>query len=408
MQTYLVGGAVRDSLLNYSFTDKDWVVVGATPEQMLEQGYEPVGKDFPVFLHPTSKEEYALARTERKKGHGYKGFSVYAAPDVTLEQDLIRRDLTINAMAQDSNGNIIDPYNGQQDLDNKILRHVSNAFTEDPLRVLRVARFAARYAHLGFTIAEETSALMQSITDSGELDHLVGERVWQETHKALCEQNPDVYFQALQQTGALKAVMPELDQLFGVPQPAKHHPEIDCGIHSLMVLQQASLLSTNTTVRFASLMHDLGKGTTPREEWPRHIAHEHRGVKLIQQLCKKNKVPNDHRDLAKLASEHHTNIHRAFELRPETLLKVLESCDALRRPERFEELLLCCEADTKGRTGFEQISYPQADYFRQAQIVISSVLPQQFLAQGIKGKALGEAIRLERIVQLTKLKKQQA
>lgn len=406
MQTYLVGGAVRDSLLNYSFTDKDWVVVGATPEQMLDQGFEPVGKDFPVFLHPQTKEEYALARTERKQGHGYKGFTVYAAPDVTLEQDLIRRDLTINAMAQDDDGNIVDPYNGQQDLANKILRHVSDAFIEDPLRVLRVARFAARYAHLGFTVADETLELMESITNSGELNHLVGERVWQETHKALAEQTPEQYFQTLQDTGALAAVMPELDQLFGVPQPPKHHPEIDCGIHSLMVLQQASLLSSSTAVRFASLMHDLGKGTTPQEEWPRHIAHEHRGLKLIEQLCQKNKVPNEHRDLAKLACQHHTNIHRAFELKAETVLKVLESCDAIRRPERFEELLLCCEADAKGRTGFEQTDYPQVNYFRQAQNSICSVLPQQFLEQGIKGKALGEAIRQERLNQLRHLKQQ--
>jgi tRNA nucleotidyltransferase (CCA-adding enzyme) len=386
MQIYLVGGAVRDALLGYPFSDRDWVVVGSTPQQMLDCGYQSVGKDFPVFLHPDSHEEYALARTERKNGHGYKGFEVFAAPDVTLEQDLIRRDLTINAIAQDLDGNLVDPYHGVADINNKLLRHVSAAFTEDPLRVLRVARFAARYYHL-------------------ELNHLVGERIWQETHKALGEKNPEVYIQVLHECNALQAIMPELDQLFGVPQSAAHHPEIDTGVHSLMALKQACLLSSDRSVRFAALIHDLGKGTTPLADLPRHIAHEVRGMKIIEALCNNIKVPNDFRDLAKISCEFHTHIHRAFELKPATVLKVIERCDAIRRPERFEHFLLVCEADAKGRLNLEQIPYPQADYFRAMLKVCQAVSPKQLAGLGLKGKEFGEMLRTKRVDAISDLKK---
>ena len=405
MQVYLVGGAVRDTLLDYPFSDRDWVVVGSTPQQMLDQGYQSVGKDFPVFLHPDSHEEYALARTERKNGHGYKGFEVFAAPNVTLEQDLIRRDLTINAIAQDLDGNIVDPYNGVDDINNKLLRHVSDAFTEDPLRVLRVARFAARYYHLGFRIADETAMLMQQLADSGELNHLVGERIWQETHKALGEKNPEVYIQVLRDCNALQAIMPELDQLFGVPQSALHHPEIDTGVHSLMALKQACLLSSDRSVRFAALIHDLGKGTTQLSELPRHIAHEVRGIKIIETLCKDIKVPNDFRDLAKITGEFHTHIHRALELKPATILKVIEKCDAIRRPERFEHFLLVCEADAKGRLNLEHKSYPQANYFRAMLKACQAVSPKQLADLGLKGKEFGEALRSKRVDAISDLKK---
>jgi|TARA_B110000902_G_scaffold264511_1_gene346227 tRNA nucleotidyltransferase (CCA-adding enzyme) len=405
MQVYLVGGAVRDALLGYPFSDRDWVVVGSTPQQMLDCGYQSVGKDFPVFLHPDSHEEYALARTERKNGHGYKGFEVFAAPDVTLEQDLVRRDLTINAIAQDLDGNLFDPYHGVADINNKLLRHVSAAFTEDPLRVLRVARFAARYYHLGFRIADETGELMQQLAASGELNHLVGERIWQETHKALGEKNPEVYIQVLHECNALQAIMPELDQLFGVPQSAAHHPEIDTGVHSLMALKQACLLSSDRSVRFAALIHDLGKGTTPLADLPRHIAHEVRGMKIIEALCNNIKVPNDFRDLAKISCEFHTHIHRAFELKPATMLKVIEQCDAIRRPERFEHFLLVCEADAKGRLNLEQIPYPQADYFRAMLKVCQAVSPKQLAGLGLKGKEFGEMLRTKRVDAISDLKK---
>jgi tRNA nucleotidyltransferase (CCA-adding enzyme) len=405
MQVYLVGGAVRDALLGYPFSDRDWVVVGSTPQQMLDCGYQSVGKDFPVFLHPDSHEEYALARTERKNGHGYKGFEVFAAPDVTLEQDLVRRDLTINAIAQDLDGNLFDPYHGVADINNKLLRHVSAAFTEDPLRVLRVARFAARYYHLGFRIAVETGELMQQLAASGELNHLVGERIWQETHKALGEKNPEVYIQVLHECNALQAIMPELDQLFGVPQSAAHHPEIDTGVHSLMALKQACLLSSDRSVRFAALIHDLGKGTTPLADLPRHIAHEVRGMKIIEALCNNIKVPNDFRDLAKISCEFHTHIHRAFELKPATMLKVIEQCDAIRRPERFEHFLLVCEADAKGRLNLEQIPYPQADYFRAMLKVCQAVSPKQLAGLGLKGKEFGEMLRTKRVDAISDLKK---
>ncbi|MEH6515115.1 MAG: multifunctional CCA addition/repair protein [Halioglobus sp.] len=397
MKVYLVGGAVRDELLNYPFHEKDWVVVGATPAQLLDQGYNQVGKDFPVFLHPETKEEYALARTERKQGHGYTGFAVDCDPGVTLEQDLERRDLTINAIARDTDGTIIDPYGGQRDIEARVLRHVSDAFTEDPLRVLRTARFAARYHHLGFTVAPETVELMSNIVNQGELAHLPAERIWVEMEKALAERNPQVFVTVLRDCGALAALIPELEALFGVPQTAEHHPEIDTGVHTLMSLQQATLLSQDTDVRLAVLLHDLGKGTTPEADWPRHIAHEHRGLKLIKAVCQRLKVPNQHRDLALKVCEFHTHCHRALELRGKTILKVLNATDALRRPDRFEAFLLACEADARGRLGLEERAYPQADYLRGALELVSSVSAAQFAEAGVSGKALGEAISTERV-----------
>ncbi len=404
MEVYLVGGAVRDALLGYPTAEHDWVVVGATPQDMLDQGYRQVGKDFPVFLHPTSRDEYALARTERKRGHGYTGFAVHCDPAVTLEQDLLRRDLTVNAMARTTAGDIIDPYGGQRDLAAKLLRHVSDAFVEDPLRVLRTARFAARYAHLGFTVAPQTLALMADIVSQGELAHLPAERVWVELERGLGEANPEVMVQVLRDCGALASLLPELDALFGVPQTAEHHPEIDTGRHTLMALQQAVKLTPATDVRFAVLIHDLGKGTTPADKWPQHIAHEHRGLKLVQAVCKRLKAPGQHRDLALKACEYHTHCHRALELRGKTLLKLLNATDALRRPDRFEAFLLACEADARGRQGLELRDYPQADYLRRALSVAQGITAALFSGQGLEGKALGEAITAERVQQLDALR----
>ncbi len=406
LQTYLVGGAVRDRLLGYPYSEKDWVVVGATPAYMAELGFTPVGKDFPVFLHPHTKEEYALARTERKTAPGYSGFSFHCAPDVTLEEDLIRRDLTINAMAESSTGELIDPYGGHSDIQRKTLRHVSAAFSEDPVRILRVARFAARYHHLGFTIAPETLSLMKQMVASGEADHLVAERVWKEFDRALSERHPDVFIATLQQCGALAAVMPELDALFGVPQPPQHHPEVDTGLHSLLVLQQACILSNDTPVRFAALMHDLGKGLTPREQWPRHIGHEHTGLKPIKELCQRLAVPNDCRDLALIAAEFHTHCHRAFELKPSTLLKLFKQTDAYRKPERFQQFLLVCQADSRGRTGFENRDYPQSHYLAQALQTAKNVNVKALVSQGFKGADLGEAIEQERLGLLQQFKQE--
>lgn len=406
MKTYLVGGAVRDQLLNLPIKDRDWVVVGASPQAMLDQGYKQVGADFPVFLHPDTQEEYALARTERKQGHGYQGFAVAFGPEITLEEDLLRRDLTINAMAQDASGEIVDPFNGKQDLENRILRHVSDAFVEDPLRVLRVARFAARFAHLGFTVAKETLDLMHDIALSGELQHLTAERVWQETERALSERSPAVYFESLKTCGALASTFAELDALFGVPQPEKHHPEIDTGIHSLLCLEQASKLSKEGEVRFAALIHDLGKGLTPEAHWPRHIAHEKIGLAPITALCDRLKAPNSYRELALKTCEFHTHIHKAFELKPTTIWKVFRALDALRRPERFESFLQACTADARGRTGFEDSAYPQADYFRSLLKVINDVSPQTFVQQGFKGAELGQAIEQGRIDAIATAKQQ--
>jgi tRNA nucleotidyltransferase (CCA-adding enzyme) len=397
MQIYTVGGAVRDRLLGREVTDHDHVVVGASAERMLELGYRPVGADFPVFLHPQTGEEYALARTERKSGQGYGGFTFYANPDVTLEQDLIRRDLTINAMAEDDEGNVTDPYQGQQDLEARILRHVSPAFAEDPLRVLRVARFAARFSGLGFTVAPETLALMRQLSESGELLALTPERSWKEISRALMEEQPQVFIQVLRDCGALKQLLPEVDALFGVPQPPAHHPEIDSGVHTLSVLEQAALFAQPLTVRWACLLHDLGKGTTPESEWPRHIAHEHRGLKLIKAVNERFKVPKDCQELALLVGQYHTHGHRALELKPSTLLELLQSFDVYRRPQRFEEFVMACEMDARGRLGLEQRSYPQADYLRGAATAARSVAVQPLVAQGFSGQALGEAIKRERL-----------
>lgn len=396
MKIYLVGGAVRDALLDYPVYERDWVVVGARPEELEQQGYQQVGKDFPVFLHPQTKEEYALARTERKQGHGYTGFAVDYDPTVTLEDDLQRRDLTINAIAQDTDGTLIDPCGGQADLEQRVLRHVSNAFVEDPLRVLRTARFAARYAHLQFTVAPETLALMADIVAQGELAHLPAERIWVETEKALGERNPEVFIQVLRDCGALAALLPEVEALFGVPQPPAHHPEIDTGVHVLMTLQQAAKLSADTDVRFAVLMHDLGKAATPQAEWPRHIRHEERGIALIEQACKRLRVPKRHSELARTVCAQHTLCHRALELRGKTVLKLLNATDALRRPDRFESFLLACEADARGRLGLEERDYPQADYLRRALEVAQSVNAEQLKDSGVTGKALGDAIADQR------------
>ncbi|ENM5813244.1 multifunctional CCA addition/repair protein [Vibrio mimicus] len=397
MQIYLVGGAVRDQLLQLPVYDRDWVVVGSSPQAMLAAGFQAVGKDFPVFLHPKTKEEHALARTERKTGVGYTGFACHYAPDVTLEEDLLRRDLTINAMAQDELGQVIDPYGGQRDLAAKVLRHVSPAFVEDPLRVLRVARFAAKLAHLGFTVAEETMQLMADIAQSGELGHLTAERVWQEWHKSLSTNHPEVFLQVLRDCGALAVVLPELDRLFGVPQPEKWHPEIDTGIHTLMVTKQAALLSDSLPVRFSAQVHDLGKGVTPPSEWPSHKLHCHTGLKIIESLCDRIRVPNEFRDLALAVCAQHSNIHRADELKPATKLKVLGLLDVWRKPERLEQVLLCCEADHRGRLGLEEKPYPQRDIFLRAYQAALSVEVQAVIRDGFQGKQIKEELDKRRI-----------
>ncbi len=404
MKIYLVGGAVRDKLLNYPSDENDWVVVGSSPEQMVELGYYPVGQDFPVFIKPQTGEEYALARTERKSGHGYQGFTFHTAPDISLEDDLIRRDLTINAMAEDENGQIIDPYGGQQDLQDKLLRHVSDAFTEDPLRVLRVARFAARYHHLGFTVAPETLILMSNIVASGEIQHLVAERVWKETERALCEKSPDIYIQVLRDCGALGVLLPEVEKLFGVPQRADYHPEIDTGIHTLMSLQQAARLSDSARVRFSVLVHDLGKGITPDDVLPSHKGHEARGLPLVKDVCDRFKIPNDHRQLAMAVTEFHLLCHKAFELRPETILKLLKGLGALKSAERLDEFLLCCEADARGRTGFENREYPSSDYLREARKVALQTDISDLVEVGITGAEIGTQLSLRQTAGLTEFK----
>jgi len=371
MKVYQVGGAVRDELLGLPVQDRDYVVVGATPEDMVGQGFRPVGKDFPVFLHPETREEYALARTERKTARGYKGFQVYATPEVTLEQDLARRDLTINAIARNDAGQIIDPFNGVSDLKAGVLRHVSPAFAEDPVRILRVARFAARFE--GFSIAPETLALMQEMADNGEVDALVPERVWQELAKGLMEDRPSRMFYTLRECAALARILPEVERLFGVPQPEQWHPEVDTGLHVMLCLDYAASRGFSLPVRFAVLTHDLGKGTTPRAEWPRHIAHEQRSFALIKPLCQRIRVPNDCRDLALVAARFHGIVHRAFELRPETVLKLLQDTDALRQPQRFADFLQACTADYCGRTGYEDRHFTQADFLRQALAVAAAV-----------------------------------
>lgn len=371
MEIYIVGGAVRDELLGLPGSDRDYVVVGGTPAAMLAQGYRPVGKDFPVFLHPETNEEYALARTERKTGHGYHGFAFHAAPDVTLEQDLARRDLTINAMARAQDGTLVDPFHGQADLQAKVLRHVGPAFVEDPVRILRLARFAARFTE--FSVAPETMALMGRMVEAGEVDHLVPERVWQEVARGLMEAKPSRLFQVLRECGALARLLPEVDRLFGVPQRPEFHPEVDTGIHTLMVVDQAARQGYGLPVRFAALTHDLGKGTTPAELLPRHHGHEARSVELAKDLCARLKVPNDARDLALLAARWHGDIHRGQELKPSTVVSLLEKTDALRRPERFEQLLQACECDFRGRLGREDAVYEVPELFRRALAAVKSV-----------------------------------
>jgi tRNA nucleotidyltransferase (CCA-adding enzyme) len=368
-------------------------VLGETPESMQSQGFRPVGKDFPVFLHPQTQEEYALARTERKSGHGYRGFTVYASPDVTLEEDLARRDLTINAIAQAEDGALFDPFNGQADLNNKLLRHVSPAFVEDPVRILRLARFAARF---GFDVADETKQLVQQMIDEGELNHLVAERVWQELSKALAAEQPSRFFTCLRDLGALSILFPDVDRLFGVPQDARWHPEIDTGVHVMMVLDQAARLTQDVGVRFAALCHDLGKGLTPKEILPRHTGHEATSVTLTAALCKQLRVPSDIRDLALLVAQHHTEVHLLFERDADTVLNVLEQLDAFRRPERFQQYLLAGEADFRGRPGYEEADMPTKLAFQACFEAAQSVSAQQFVKQGLKGADIAEAMRSAR------------
>ncbi len=395
---YCVGGAVRDQLLGLPVQDHDWVVVGSTPEDMAAQGFQPVGKDFPVFLHPQTHEEYALARTERKTAPGYKGFTIHASPDVTLEQDLLRRDFTINAIAREiddkqGGGKLIDPYNGLADLRAGVLRHVSAAFGEDPVRILRAARFAARF---GFSIAPETLALMRDMVNNGEVDALVSERVWQELARGLMEKTPSRFFETLRSCGALAKIFPEVDALFGVPQPEKYHPEIDCGIHTLLVVDDAARHGYALEVRFAALTHDLGKATTPEEILPRHIGHEPRSVELVKKLSRRLRAPAECRDLALLAARYHGDIHRAFELRAGTIIKLFQSADAWRRPERFGQLLQVCASDTRGRTGHEKDDYPQAGYLLELLSVARAVDAGEIAGQCADSGAIAAAVRQAR------------
>jgi len=392
MQVYLVGGAVRDEQLGISHKERDWCVVGATPDELLGAGYKKVGKDFPVFLHPKTNEEYALARTERKTAPGYHGFAFDFSPDVSIEDDLQRRDLTINAIAKDGDGHLIDPFGGMRDVKNRVLRHVSDAFREDPVRILRVAKFAARFSGLGFKIAGETMALMRHMVDDGEVDALVPDRVWKETEEALRGSNVRVFFEVLRASGALQKLFPEVDRLFGVPQPEEWHPEIDTGLHTMMVLDQAESLSNDLEVRFAALTHDLGKGTTPKAELPRHLRHEARGARLIREMADRMPIPKACRDLGILVADLHTHCHRALELRDKTILKVLEESDAFRRPERFEQFLIACEADARGRTGLENRDYPQADFLRGA-FAAASAVDSGAIAKQHEGSKIPTAIR---------------
>lgn len=401
MKVYLVGGAVRDELLGRPVGERDWVVVGATPEAMQAAGYRLVGRDFPVFLHPDTGEEHALARTERKTGPGYRGFEVRYSPDVTLEDDLKRRDLTINAIAKDADGSLIDPHGGRADIESRKLRHVSEAFNEDPVRILRVARFLARFEPLGFEIAPETMARMRAMVAAGEADALVPERTWQETAKALAEPAPAAWLRALRASGALARVFPELDALYGVPQPEKWHPEIDTGLHMELVMQAAARLTNEPRIRFAALMHDLGKGRTPRSQWPRHIGHEESGARLVEALAARLRVPTDYRELAVLAARLHGLVHRAGELRPRTVLELLENGDAFRRPERFRELLVACEADHRGRGGgFGDHPYPQAELLREAQALAAAVVLSDADREGLPGEKIGELLRRRRLAAL--------
>ncbi|MEE8306375.1 MAG: multifunctional CCA addition/repair protein [Gammaproteobacteria bacterium] len=392
MEVYLVGGAVRDRLLGLPARERDWVVVGASASELLDLGYQQVGKDFPVFLHPETGEEYALARTERKVGPGYHGFSFDTGESVSLEQDLSRRDLTINAMARADDGTLIDPFGGEADLAARSLRHVSDAFAEDPVRVARVARFAARFAPLGFTVAEETRSLIQTMTESGELANLRPERLWQELERALAEPAPQAFLATLRSCGALRIVLPEVDRLYGVPQPARWHPEVDTGVHLELALQQAAKLSAKAEVRFAVLTHDLGKGTTPRDLWPKHTGHEQRSVELINELLQRLPVPRRFAELARWVARYHGQVHRTGDLRAATVLKLLEAVDALRRPAGFEDFLSACEADARGRTGLEDNPYPQAERLRLALTAVAAV-PTGEVPKGLTGEAFGQALR---------------
>ena len=403
MQIYMVGGAVRDKLLGRPVNDHDWVVVGATPEQMLALGYLPVGRDFPVFLHPDTREEYALARTERKSGRGYRGFVVQSSPDVTLEEDLARRDLTINAIAisaePSSATGHFDPYGGERDLQDRVLRHVTDSFREDPVRILRVARFAARFTD--FTVAPETMQLMREMVAHGEADHLVAERVWQELARGLMEERPSRMFDVLRECGALKVVLPEVDRLWGVPQRPEYHPEVDTGVHLMMVLDMAARLATTLTVRFACLVHDLGKGTTPADMLPRHIGHEQRSAKLLKGLCERLRVPTECRETADVVAREHGNIHRSGELGAAALVRLIERCDGIRKPARFDEILLACECDARGRLGFDEAPYPQRQRLREAlaavQSVATSVIAARAAESGVTGQKVGEMIHAARV-----------
>jgi tRNA nucleotidyltransferase (CCA-adding enzyme) len=398
MKTYLVGGAVRDRLLGLAVKDRDYVVVGARPDDLLRLGYKAVGKDFPVFLHPQTGEEYALARTERKTGRGYHGFAFDTDPGVTLEDDLRRRDLTINAIAEDENGALIDPFGGARDLESKLLRHVSSAFAEDPVRVLRVARFAARFASRGFRLAEETRALMQQMVTSGEVDHLVPERVWAETHKALTENTPSAFLRALRDAGALAVLFPEIAALYGVPQRAEFHPEVDSGIHTELVVDMAARLAPgDALIGWCALVHDLGKALTPKDQLPRHHRHEHTGLAPVAALCTRLKVPSEYAALAQLVCKLHLLAHTALELRPETVLGIFEQLDAFRRPERIAPFLLACEADKRGRLGLGESAYPQAEFLRSAFAAAAKIDAQPFVDQGLQGPAIGEAMRAARV-----------
>ena len=399
LQAYVVGGAVRDRLLGVEVNDRDWVVVGATPEQMRQAGFRQVGADFPVFLHPQTHEEFALARTERKSAPGYRGFVVHADPSVTLEQDLSRRDLTINAMALAPDGTLVDPFGGAADLRAGVLRHVSEAFVEDPVRILRVARFAARYAE--FRVAPQTLALMRSMVEAGEVDALVAERVWQELARGLMEATPSRMFELLRECGALRVLLPEVDRLWGVPQPPAHHPEVDTGVHLMMVLDAAARLHAPLSVRFACLCHDLGKGTTPPEAWPRHIGHEQRSARLARALCQRLKAPVECRELAELVAREHGHVHASLGLEAAAQLRLLERCDALRRPARFADLLLACECDARGRLDFEDRDYPQRPRLLRAlalaRAVDTTALAERLAAEGRPGPQIGAAIHAARV-----------
>lgn len=404
MEIFQVGGSVRDELLGRKVVDRDWVVVGARAQELVDLGFRPVGKDFPVFLHPETHEEYALARTERKSGRGYKGFVVHAAPEVTLEQDLARRDLTINAIAEDEAGALIDPYGGQRDLAEKTFRHVSDAFAEDPLRILRVARFAARFTD--FSVAAETRALMRQMVDAGEIDALVPERVWQEIARGLMEAQPSRMFGVLRDCGALARLFPEIDRLFGVPQPPQHHPEIDTGVHVMLVVDWAAAHGYSLPVRFAALTHDLGKGVTPPEFWPKHHGHEAKSVDLVRDLCARVRVPADCRDLALLVARDHGNVHRALELRAATVVELLERVDAFRRPERFGEFLAACECDFRGRPGYEARAYPAPAYLAGA-FAAARAVDAGAVAQAVAPAQIRDAVRRARVTAVEAWRRQQ-